>query len=108
MYNSASNGSSTLCLYDGGTSNVTIVDSFFIANSLQNEKFSYGWAMARISSNYLSLFLVRTLISGNYAERWVDKDTSERKPFLLFLSSQTEAEISINGLQYENNKASGI
>lgn len=108
MYNSASNGSSTLFLYGGGTSNVTIVDSFFIANSLQNEKFSYGWAMARISSNYLSLFLVRTLISGNYAERWVDKITSERRPFLLFISSQTEAEISINGLQYENNKASGI
>ena len=64
--------------------------------------------MARISSNYLSLFLVRALISGNYAERWVDKNTSERRPFLLFISSQTEAEISINGLQYENNKASGI
>lgn len=64
--------------------------------------------MARISSNYLSLFLVRALISGNYAERWVDKNTLERRPFLLFISCQTEAEISINGLQYENNKASGI
>lgn len=104
MYNSAANGSSTLWL-DVWTSNISIVDSFFVGNSLHNKRFYYGLAIAHISSGFLGLFVIRTLISGNYAERWADKN---KRPFLLFINSGCHIEINIDGLQYKNNKDSGI
>ena len=96
MYNSAANGSSTLWL-DVWKSNISIVDS--------NKRFYYGFAIAHISSSFLGLFVIRTLISGNYAERWADKN---KRPFLLFIYSGSHIEINIDGLQYKNNKDSGI
>lgn len=111
MYNSANNGCSVLRSDAGETINITIVDSFFIGNSLQDERISDGWtsvAHTCISSHYLCLFIIRTLISENYAERFADKNALKGRPFVLSILSRTRAEININGLQYTNNKGSGI
>ena len=54
---------------------------------------------------FLHGLALRTLISGNYVESWADKN---KRPFLLFINSGSHIEINIDGMQYKNNKDSGI
>ena len=107
MYNTATVGSSSLYVNAECFQNIRIVDSSFIGNS-QNERFSYGWAVARIVSVYLNCSINRTIISGNFAKARVNNLKVEGRPIHFFVISNGLGQIDINGIQYKNNTGSGI